>query len=136
MKVLVTGGAGYIGSHACFELLEAGHDVAVVDNLINSKEESLKYAKDQTYYSINRTQVKSRAEKEIMDFFLMHKLNGKSIRVEYESDVEGFRPDFHLPQYDLYLEHWGLTKNGEVPEWFNQSTEEYKKSMEITNSRN
>ncbi len=42
MKVLVTGGAGYIGSHACLELLEAGYDVVVVDNLINSKEESLK----------------------------------------------------------------------------------------------
>lgn len=42
MKVLVTGGAGYIGSHACVELLEAGHDVVVVDNLSNSSEESLR----------------------------------------------------------------------------------------------
>lgn len=39
--VLVTGGAGYIGSHACVELLEAGYDVVVVDNLSNSKLESL-----------------------------------------------------------------------------------------------
>lgn len=38
MKVLVTGGAGYIGSHAVLELLDAGHDVAVVDNLSNSSE--------------------------------------------------------------------------------------------------
>ena len=37
--VLVTGGAGYIGSHACVELLRAGHDVVVVDNLCNSKHE-------------------------------------------------------------------------------------------------
>lgn len=36
MKVLVTGGAGYIGSHTCIELLEAGYDVIVVDNLCNS----------------------------------------------------------------------------------------------------
>ena len=42
MNVLVTGGAGYIGSHTCVELLEAGHDVVVVDNLANSKEESLR----------------------------------------------------------------------------------------------
>jgi UDP-glucose 4-epimerase len=42
MKVLVTGGAGYIGSHTCLELLQAGHTVEVVDNLSNSKEESLK----------------------------------------------------------------------------------------------
>ncbi len=42
MRVLVTGGAGYIGSHATLELLKAGYDVIVVDNLVNSKEESLK----------------------------------------------------------------------------------------------
>lgn len=41
-KVLVTGGAGYIGSHTCVELLAAGHDVVVVDNLSNSKAESLR----------------------------------------------------------------------------------------------
>jgi len=42
MKILVTGGAGYIGSHTCLELLLAGYEVAVVDNLSNSKEESLR----------------------------------------------------------------------------------------------
>lgn len=42
MKVLVTGGAGYIGSHTVLCLLEAGHDVVVLDNLTNSSVESLK----------------------------------------------------------------------------------------------
>ena len=37
MKVLVTGGAGYIGSHTCVGLLEAGHEVIVVDDLVNSQ---------------------------------------------------------------------------------------------------
>jgi len=41
MNILVTGGAGYIGSHACVELLSAGHGLAVVDNLINSSKEAL-----------------------------------------------------------------------------------------------
>ncbi len=41
-NILVTGGAGYIGSHTCVELLEAGHEVIVLDNLSNSSEESLK----------------------------------------------------------------------------------------------
>jgi UDP-glucose 4-epimerase len=41
MHVLVTGGAGYIGSHTCLELLESGHRVTVVDNLSNASRESL-----------------------------------------------------------------------------------------------
>ena len=35
MSILVTGGAGYIGSHTCIELLEAGYQVVVVDNLLS-----------------------------------------------------------------------------------------------------
>ena len=40
-QILVTGGAGYIGSHTCVELLQDGHDLVVVDNLCNSSAESL-----------------------------------------------------------------------------------------------
>ncbi len=42
MKILVTGGAGYIGSHTCFELLKENYDVVVLDNFSNSCEESLR----------------------------------------------------------------------------------------------
>ena len=41
MNILVTGGTGYIGSHTCVELIKAGHDVIVFDNLSNSKETCL-----------------------------------------------------------------------------------------------
>ncbi len=41
MKILLTGGAGYIGSHTAIELDKAGHEVVVVDNLVNSKEEAM-----------------------------------------------------------------------------------------------
>jgi UDP-glucose 4-epimerase len=41
MSILVTGGAGFIGSHTCVELVNAGYDVVVVDNLVNSSEKSL-----------------------------------------------------------------------------------------------
>ncbi|NCC24776.1 MAG: UDP-glucose 4-epimerase GalE [Deltaproteobacteria bacterium] len=41
MKVLVTGGAGYIGSHTCVELVQAGHRVVVLDNLVNAKAEAV-----------------------------------------------------------------------------------------------
>jgi len=48
MRILVTGGAGYIGSHTCVELLNAGHEVIVVDDLSNSSIESLKRVKEIT----------------------------------------------------------------------------------------
>ena len=46
--IMVTGGAGYIGSHACVELLEADYDVVVFDSLENSSEESLRRVREIT----------------------------------------------------------------------------------------
>ncbi|NMA83621.1 MAG: UDP-glucose 4-epimerase GalE [Epulopiscium sp.] len=48
MAILVTGGAGYIGSHTCVELLDAGYDIVVLDNFSNSKPESLRRIKEIT----------------------------------------------------------------------------------------
>ena len=48
MNVLVTGGAGYIGSHTCVELLESGYGVVVIDNLCNSNPESLNRVRELT----------------------------------------------------------------------------------------
>src|SRR5690606_31729696 len=42
MTILVTGGAGYIGSHTCVQLIEAGHDIVIVDNFANSHPEALR----------------------------------------------------------------------------------------------
>lgn len=58
MNILVTGGAGYIGSHTCLELLQAGYEIIVVDNLSNSKEESLRRVemltgKKLTFYKVD-----------------------------------------------------------------------------------
>ncbi len=58
MHILVTGGAGYIGSHTCVELLNSGHRITVVDNLKNSREEALNRVraitgKDLTFYQID-----------------------------------------------------------------------------------
>ncbi len=52
MNILVTGGAGYIGSHTCIELLSAGFDVQVLDNLSNSSEESLRRVQEITGKSL------------------------------------------------------------------------------------
>jgi len=106
----------------CFRDIEEKED-------FEDKERALRYKKMLRYVAIDGVRVKSRAEKEILDFFLMHKLNGKAIRVEYEPDVDGFRPDFWLSEYDVFIEHWALDKNGNVPEWFGQSSEDYKNNM-------
>ena len=54
MTILVTGGAGYIGSHTCLELLNAGFEVAAVDNLCNSSKESLKRVMEITREELER----------------------------------------------------------------------------------
>ncbi|HLE74627.1 MAG TPA: UvrD-helicase domain-containing protein [Candidatus Bathyarchaeia archaeon] len=94
------------------------------------KEAVLSQKEISAYVSINNTHVNSRAEKEIMDFFLTHKINGKQIEIEYEPEVAEFRPDFRLTEFDLYIEHWGINEKGQTPSWFNQSAEEYKETME------
>ncbi len=57
MPILVTGGAGYIGSHTCVELLNAGYEVIVVDNFSNSKPEVLERIKQITGKSVTFYQV-------------------------------------------------------------------------------
>ena len=52
MKILVTGGAGYIGSHTAVVLLEQGHDVVVVDNLCNSKRVAVERVEEITGKSV------------------------------------------------------------------------------------
>ena len=42
MSILVAGGAGYIGSHTCVELINAGYEIVVADNLCNASEEALR----------------------------------------------------------------------------------------------
>lgn len=68
MNVLVTGGAGYIGSHTCVELISAGHSVVVIDNLSNSSEEAVRRVEKITGSSIPFYQV------DIRDFDGMDKV--------------------------------------------------------------
>jgi UDP-glucose 4-epimerase len=88
VKLLVTGGAGYIGSHTTVELLHAGHQIVVVDNLSNSKEEALKRVQE---------------------------LSGKSL-VFYKVDLrdrDGLQAVFKSHPFDAVIHFAGLKSPGE-----------------------
>ncbi len=75
MKILVTGGAGYVGSHTCVELLEAGYEVVVVDNLINSSEEALKRVMDITHKDIKFYEIDLRDKEFLEEIFMENKID-------------------------------------------------------------
>lgn len=68
MRVLVTGGAGYIGSHTCVELLNEGHEVVVVDNFCNSQLESIRLVEKITGKSVKfyKADVRNKAELDLI----------------------------------------------------------------------
>lgn len=75
MKILVTGGAGYIGSHTCLELLNEGYQVVVVDNLANSKKEALKRVEDITGKKLSFFQVDLLDREKLEFIFTEHKID-------------------------------------------------------------
>lgn len=88
MSILITGGAGYIGSHTCVELLEAGKDIVVIDNYSNSCSESLERVK---------------------------KITGKDFRY-YECDIrdrEGLEKVFAENEIEAVIHFAGLKAVGE-----------------------
>jgi len=76
MNILVTGGAGYIGSHTCVALLEAGHTVIVADNLCNSKAETIEKVKQITNKEIIFYQIDVTEESAVDTIFANHNIDG------------------------------------------------------------
>ncbi len=75
MKILVTGGAGYIGSHTCIELLNENYEIVVLDNLCNSSEESLRRVKEITGKSFDFYQTDLLDEPAVEQVFKEHKID-------------------------------------------------------------
>lgn len=73
--ILVTGGAGYIGSHTCVELLEAGHEVIVLDNLSNSCEESLTRVQELTGKALTFIHGDIRQQQDLDQAFASHQID-------------------------------------------------------------
>ena len=76
MNILVTGGAGYIGSHTCVALLEAGHKVIVADNLCNSKAETIEKVKQITNKGISFYKLDVTDEAALDTIFANHLIDG------------------------------------------------------------
>jgi UDP-glucose 4-epimerase len=74
MAILVTGGAGYIGSHTCVELLNEGYDIVVIDSFINSKREALERVKDITGKDFPIYDVDLLHRKELEQVFQQHNI--------------------------------------------------------------
>jgi len=93
MRILVTGGAGYIGSHSCLELLSSGHQVTVVDNLSNSKEESLRRVEKITGGSIQFHEV------DLLDAESLHEVfsGNRFDAVIHFAGLKAVKESVHLP---------------------------------------
>jgi UDP-glucose 4-epimerase len=103
MKILVTGGVGYIGSHTCVELIKAGYEVVIIDNLCNSSLEALKRVERLTAANIPFYKIDIRNKKELSRVFrdnqidaVFHFAGLKSVsesvekpNTYYENNVEG-----------------------------------------------
>lgn len=74
-KILVTGGAGYIGSHTCVELLNEGHELVVIDNLSNSKPEALNRVRAITGRDFAFYQQDVRDESALKNIFREHQID-------------------------------------------------------------
>ena len=68
-KILVTGGAGFIGSHTCIELLNNGNEVVVVDNLYNANKKSLEVVERVTGKKVTFYEVDVRDEDKLNEVF-------------------------------------------------------------------
>ena len=75
MAILVTGGAGYIGSHTCVELLNSGYEVVVVDNYCNSKPEALKRVQEISGKTLTAHNADIRDKEALRAVFAQHKIS-------------------------------------------------------------
>ena len=103
MAILITGGCGYIGSHTCIEMLEAGYDIVVIDNYYNAKPEALRRVKEISGKEFPFYECDIRDAEDLRKVFAAHKIEavihfaglkavGESVReplMYYDNNVAG-----------------------------------------------
>ena len=117
MKVLVTGGAGFIGSHTCLVLIEKGYDVIVIDSLVNSHKDSiervielLKPIKNTNNVNIQFVKLDIRDEKALSKLFLYHQTLNKPIQaVIHFAGLKSVKESILNP-----LRYWDVNVNGTI----------------------
>ena len=117
MKILVTGGAGFIGSHTCLTLLEKGHQVLVIDSYVNSYSKSLKRVIDILKLN-NRNKIIDieilsgdvRNEKLLDELFSLHQSSGKPIQaVIHFAGLKSIKNSVKSP-----LKYWDANVNSSI----------------------
>ena len=98
-KILVTGGAGYIGSHTCIELLNSAHEVVVLDNLSNSAEESLHRVQELTGKALVFVQGEIRDGHTLDQIFTQHQIDA----VIHFAGLKAVGESQHIPL--TYFDH-------------------------------
>ncbi|MBQ2434413.1 MAG: UDP-glucose 4-epimerase, partial [Clostridia bacterium] len=107
MSILITGGAGYIGSHTCLCLLNKGYDIVVVDNLDNSSKESLARVTEITGKEIPFYEVDARETEKLIEIIKKHNVDsvihfaglkavGESVRMPLEYYENNLVSTLHL----------------------------------------
>ena len=87
-----------------------------------SAREYYDYLRQQEYETLTLQRVKSRAECEIGNFLFLHgvkfKYEAQAVWADRSLAFRDYQPDFFLPDYNVWIEHWAVDRNGEVPDWF------------------
>ena len=93
MTILITGGAGYIGSHTALELLNEGYDVVVYDNLCNSSKESIKRVEELTGKKIRFYEGDVQDEEALLEMFKIQKIDAVIHCGRVRAEASGVLPE-------------------------------------------
>lgn len=116
-----------------YEFLVHFDDVYYEEEDFETKKEYIQARAEQQYTTLKGEEVKSRAEKLIADFLFTHRVAYRyediATWADSSSERKEYAPDFYLPEYDAYIEHWGIDETASVAPWFSWSADEYHEKM-------